>query len=102
MWGMTMPDDNGPDARRAQLPIPPDQPGTPQPGRPVPEPAHGPSQPPPAIDPPLPGETIPPAGDPPQEQPLRQKEVAKEVGGPSGPEPTRYGDWERKGRVSDF
>ena len=25
-----------------------------------------------------------------------------EVGGPSCPEPTRYGDWERKGRVSDF
>ncbi|MBN8605700.1 MAG: DUF1674 domain-containing protein [Caulobacterales bacterium] len=26
----------------------------------------------------------------------------KEIGGPSGPEPTRYGDWERKGIVSDF
>lgn len=25
-----------------------------------------------------------------------------ERGGPRGPEPTRYGDWERKGRVSDF
>ena len=25
-----------------------------------------------------------------------------EVGGPTGPEPTRYGDWERKGRCSDF
>lgn len=25
-----------------------------------------------------------------------------EVNGPRGPEPTRYGDWERKGRVSDF
>ena len=25
-----------------------------------------------------------------------------EHGGPKGPEPTRYGDWERKGRVSDF
>ncbi|XP_065351995.1 succinate dehydrogenase assembly factor 4, mitochondrial-like isoform X2 [Cloeon dipterum] len=25
-----------------------------------------------------------------------------EVGGPRGPEPTRFGDWERKGRVSDF
>jgi hypothetical protein len=22
--------------------------------------------------------------------------------GPKGPEPTRYGDWERKGLVSDF
>lgn len=25
-----------------------------------------------------------------------------ERNGPRGPEPTRYGDWERKGRVSDF
>lgn len=25
-----------------------------------------------------------------------------EKGGPSGPEPTRYGDWERNGRAVDF
>lgn len=25
-----------------------------------------------------------------------------EVGGPKGPEPTRYNDWERNGRCSDF
>ncbi|VDM03543.1 unnamed protein product [Schistocephalus solidus] len=25
-----------------------------------------------------------------------------ERGGPRGPEPTRYGDWERKGRCIDF
>jgi len=25
-----------------------------------------------------------------------------EIGGPRGPEPTRFGDWERKGRVTDF
>ncbi|GMH06792.1 hypothetical protein Nepgr_008632 [Nepenthes gracilis] len=25
-----------------------------------------------------------------------------EVGGPRGPEPTRYGDWEKGGRCSDF
>jgi len=25
-----------------------------------------------------------------------------EIGGPNGPEPTRYGDWEFKGRCSDF
>jgi len=25
-----------------------------------------------------------------------------EIGGPVGPEPTRYGDWQFKGRVSDF
>jgi hypothetical protein len=26
----------------------------------------------------------------------------REIGGPAGPEPTRYGDWERKGRCIDF
>jgi hypothetical protein len=26
----------------------------------------------------------------------------KEGGGPSGPDPVRYGDWERKGIASDF
>jgi len=28
--------------------------------------------------------------------------MPKEIGGPTGPEPTRYGDWEHKGRCSDF
>ena len=27
---------------------------------------------------------------------------AGEQGGPAGPEPTRYGDWERKGLAVDF
>ena len=26
----------------------------------------------------------------------------KEQDGPKGPEPTRYGDWEKAGRCSDF
>lgn len=30
------------------------------------------------------------------------EKLPKEVGGRDGPEPTRYGDWERKGIVSDF
>ncbi|KAM4692740.1 succinate dehydrogenase assembly factor 4, mitochondrial [Discoglossus pictus] len=28
--------------------------------------------------------------------------ITREKGGPRGPEPTRYGDWERKGRCIDF
>lgn len=31
-----------------------------------------------------------------------KKELPPELGGPKGPEPTRYGDWEVKGIVSDF
>ena len=27
---------------------------------------------------------------------------SEEIGGPKGPEPTRFGDWERKGRCIDF
>lgn len=30
------------------------------------------------------------------------KHAAPELHGPKGPEPTRYGDWERKGIASDF
>ncbi len=35
------------------------------------------------------------------EKKLAQLDV-EEVGGPAGPEPTRYGDWERNGRCIDF
>jgi hypothetical protein len=31
-----------------------------------------------------------------------KRAAAKEIGGQKGPEPTRYGDWEKKGIVSDF
>ena len=34
--------------------------------------------------------------------PAKAKPLAKEIGGPTGPEPTRYGDWERKGICVDF
>ena len=29
-------------------------------------------------------------------------EMPKEIDGPEGPEPTRYGDWEKKGITYDF
>ena len=37
--------------------------------------------------------------------PARQQEASEapaEIGGPKGPEPTRYGDWEKAGRCIDF
>jgi hypothetical protein len=36
-----------------------------------------------------------PAAPPPQP-------AVREIGGPQGPEPTRYGDWEKHGRCIDF
>jgi len=30
------------------------------------------------------------------------KETEEEFGGREGPEPTRYGDWEKNGIISDF
>jgi hypothetical protein len=41
------------------------------------------------------------AAKPPSASPETAKE-AREIGGPKGPEPTRYGDWERNGRCTDF
>jgi hypothetical protein len=35
-------------------------------------------------------------------QPGNPARKPTEHGGPKGPEPTRYGDWERNGRCSDF
>jgi hypothetical protein len=31
-----------------------------------------------------------------------RKPLPKEIGGVAGPEPTRYSDWEHKGRCTDF
>jgi hypothetical protein len=41
-----------------------------------------------------------PAVQPDTKQP--EQTLPKEIGGPKGPEPTRYGDWEQKGRCTDF
>jgi hypothetical protein len=46
----------------------------------------------------MPDETPPPEPKPAPEAP----KLPKEIGGPKGPEPTRYGDWEYKGRCTDF
>ena len=51
----------------------------------------------------------PPAADKPAasvaptaKQPPADTAPPREIGGPKGPEPTRYGDWEVNGRCSDF
>ena len=31
-----------------------------------------------------------------------KQKIPAETNGPKGPEPTRYGDWEQKGRCTDF
>jgi hypothetical protein len=41
-------------------------------------------------------------GKPDYNQKDRTISTSKEIGGPKGLEPTRYGDWERKGRCIDF
>ena len=35
-------------------------------------------------------------------KPAKAPKPAPEIGGPKGPEPTRYGAWERAGRCVDF
>ena len=49
---------------------------------------------PPAPTDPSPAEPKKPAEDEPKRP--------REIGGPKGPEPTRYGDWEVGGRCTDF
>jgi hypothetical protein len=47
-----------------------------------------------------------PAAGTPEPRPVpaapKLPKMPKEIGGPKGPEPTRYGDWEQKGRCTDF
>ncbi|MGB1539355.1 MAG: DUF1674 domain-containing protein [Rickettsiales bacterium] len=46
-------------------------------------------------------ETSKPSPDKPSET-EKKVDQPEEIGGPKGPEPTRYGDWEVDGRCSDF
>jgi hypothetical protein len=47
-------------------------------------------------------EPVEPAADHKPTKTLERKPMPKEIGGAPGPEPTRYGDWEHKGRCTDF
>ena len=44
-------------------------------------------------------EAAKPAAEP---KPPEKPKKVEEIGGPPGPEPTRYGDWEIGGRCTDF
>ncbi len=35
-------------------------------------------------------------------KPPEKPKKVEEIGGPPGPEPTRYGDWQFNGKVTDF
>jgi hypothetical protein len=47
-------------------------------------------------------ETPAPKPEPEPAKPPPKPALPKEIGGAPGPEPTRYGDWQHKGRVTDF
>lgn len=40
--------------------------------------------------------------DPPKPAAPEKPKKVEEIGGPPGPEPTRYGDWQFNGKVTDF
>ncbi len=42
-----------------------------------------------------------PAAEP-KPAPTEKPKKVEEIGGPPGPEPTRYGDWQFNGKVTDF
>jgi hypothetical protein len=63
----------------------------------------------PEIDGAAPGKTLTPAARRALEEAAQRRKAEgraadrpAELGGPKGPEPTRYGDWERKGVAVDF
>jgi hypothetical protein len=50
----------------------------------------------------IPDPNKPNAGKVPDNPPETPRPRPREIGGPKGPEPTRYGDWEVGGRCTDF
>ena len=74
------------------------------PRQPVPEPAIGTGEPEAAPKKPLPAAALRALAEAEARRAAKVDAVklAKELQGPEGPEPTRFGDWERKGIASDF
>ena len=70
-----------------------DEPGTAPDAAPDADPSTEPTNAPPADG----------AADAPDtSRPAADADRPAEIGGQKGPEPTRYGDWEKKGRCTDF
>ena len=44
----------------------------------------------------------PARAEPEKPVPPEKPKKVEEIGGPPGPEPTRYGDWQFNGKVTDF
>jgi hypothetical protein len=49
-----------------------------------------------------PSATDAPKPEAPKPVPSEKPKKVEEIGGPPGPEPTRYGDWQFNGKVTDF
>jgi hypothetical protein len=47
-----------------------------------------------------PSDVVPPSA--PDDKSVAVPVAPEEIGGPKGPEPTRFGDWEKNGRCVDF
>jgi len=67
----------------------------PNPAKPLPEAPRARSKP-------VPAEKLKEAAEQLKAEQQAKDGKVPEIGGPSGPEPTRYGDWERNGICSDF
>ena len=93
-----------PDSKPGPDPTPspaPDLPPQPKPGpKPMPDTPHGPT--------PTPGPDLPAAAQRALAEAAARRDAAAaldlpaELGGRDGPEPVRYGDWEKKGIAVDF
>lgn len=47
-------------------------------------------------------EQNPAEDNPAEDESVAQSDTPREIGGRAGPEPTRFGDWEKNGRCIDF
>jgi len=54
------------------------------------------------VDVPVAAAAVPAGANGPQARPPALTHETVESGGPQGPEPTRFGDWEKNGRCIDF